>query len=710
MRKPQEIVYKTFVICWLTLSIGSVWLAGVSWWKLSTQMVQGRRLVSGKEELVAITKILVDSETSARGYVITGDPRFLEPHNSAQTNFPVHFDRMIELVHDDPALLKKVTELLVQARVVLDYQKKIVAARFRGFSEAQALMAAGESKTAMDTARAESDDIYDQYTGMITDLRGNLNGQLMRASLTSLVAGFLGILAGIMAFWLSRLSVRHKERERELMEAKLHAERSDREKTIFLANMSHEIRTPMNAILGFSELLENILQEQKQREYVKIIRASASSLLVIINDILDLSKIESGVIELRPEPTDPREICDFLHTLFSEPAAKKNIRLECHIADGLPQAVLMDRIRLRQILVNLVGNAVKFTDRGNIDIRLTWEKQEATSQITLTIEIQDTGVGIPEDRLEAIFKPFVQSGVHREKERLGTGLGLSIVKRLTEIMGGTVTVASVVGQGSAFHLRFPDVPISARLPASAKLPEAAQVDFNELQAATLMVVDDNQTNCRLMAEMFAHTHHTLIFASSGEEAVLKASERLPTIVLLDVRMPGIGGRAALLEIRRLRGLELVPVIAVTASNLMPEETALKERFSGYVRKPFTKRELFDELAQFLPGQSPAAAQVAKEGVVPGKGAVGAAPKELISELRQLIIAPWPAIRDSVAVNESRIFALDLVKLGEQWQCAALVDYAKELVHAAESYSVIDLETQLREFADFVEKLEQTPPV
>ncbi len=315
-----------------------------------------------------------------------------------------------------------------------------------------------------------------------------------------------------------------------------------------------------------------------------------------------MSKIESGVMQLHPEPTDLREICDFLRTLFSEPAAKKGLKLECHAAENLPHALLLDRIRLRQILINLVGNAVKFTDKGSVEVRVTWEKQENHSHVTLVIEVQDTGVGIPQDRLDAIFKPFVQAGAHREKEKQGTGLGLAIVKRLTEIMGGTVTVASVPEQGSAFHLRFPNVPISTRLPASAKPAPAGEVDFNELRPATLLVVDDNETNCQLIAGMFAGSHHRLIFGSSGEEAVAKARELKPDILLLDVRMPGMDGDEALAEIRKTPGLEFLPVIAVTASSLANEENAQKERFSGYVRKPFSKRELFEELADFLPRQ------------------------------------------------------------------------------------------------------------
>ena len=288
----------------------------------------------------------------------------------------------------------------------------------------------------------------------------------------------------------------------------------------------------------------------------------------------------------------------------------------------MPHALLLDRIRLRQILINLVGNAVKFTDKGGVEVRVNWEKQKTSSHVTLAIDVQDTGVGIPQDKLDAIFKPFVQAGTHREKELQGTGLGLSIVKRLTETMGGSVTVASLLNQGSAFHLRFPDVPISARLPASEKSAPSGEVDFNLLRPATLLIVDDNKTNCQLIAGMFTGSHHQLIFGSSGEEAVAQSRELKPDILLLDVRMPGMDGYQALDEIRKVPGLEFLPIIAVTASNLLREDNTLKERFSGFIRKPFSRRELFDELADFLPRHSKATATEEKDApALWDKGAV-----------------------------------------------------------------------------------------
>ncbi len=701
-RLANNKIHQGVVVVWLTLSVSSCVFAALTWMRLSKRLTESREAAAIHQEVDQIIRLMLDTETGQRGFTLTGDETFLEPLTTGTTNVPHQFSRLLDLAAGDRLMLKEVMELRALIEQKLQFNARVIELRrTKGIESAAAAVGTAEGKRIMDQIRRRGSAIRGMRSETVAAATEAEQRQLTRALMTDLVAGALGLGAGVFALFLARVAIQHQSREKQLVEAKLLAERSSQEKTVFLANMSHEIRTPMNAILGFSELLELEVRHPKHRQYLQSIRTSASSLLQLINDILDMSKIEAGVLELRLEPTDPREVCDFLHTVFSEPAGKKGVKLVCHVAEDLPHALLLDRIRLRQVLVNLVGNAVKFTDSGNIYVRIQWEKQQTSSHITLLIEIQDTGVGIPQDKLEAIFKPFVQSGPHREKEKSGTGLGLSIVRRLTEMMGGTVTAASVPGQGSAFSLRLPDVAVSARLAAGAKLESSGNADFNELTPSTLLVVDDNETNCQLIAGMFSGSHHRLFFGSDGHEAVAKAREVRPTAILIDIRMPGMDGRQALAEIRKLPGLELTPILAVTASSLLTDEKDLKNHFSGYVRKPFSKRELYDELAQFIPRNQPSS----QPPTPTERAAAGTAP-ELLQELRRLRDSEWPEVRDSLAINEARAFAATLRALGDRWSCPPLASYAQALARHADHYAVVDLEQHLFEFPALVESLER----
>jgi signal transduction histidine kinase len=295
--------------------------------------------------------------------------------------------------------------------------------------------------------------------------------------------------------------------------------------------------------------------------------------------------------------------------MFAEPAARKHLHLSWKMAESLPRSLVLDRVRLRQILANLVGNAVKFTDQGSIELHIRWEDQVPGELLTLLIEVEDTGVGIPPDRLEVIFNPFVQAGAHPDRECQGSGLGLAIVKRLTERMGGSVTVTSGLARGSHFRLRFPDIAISACLPAAEQLMRTVATNFNCLRPATVLGVDDDETNRQLLQAMLSGSHHRLLLASNGREAIEMARQAKPDLILLDVRMPKMDGRQVLQALRKISALELTPVIAITASSLIAEENQIKALFNGCLQKPFSSQDLFNELARFLPQFREAGASV-----------------------------------------------------------------------------------------------------
>jgi signal transduction histidine kinase/FixJ family two-component response regulator len=708
LKRYVKRIYGPLVALWLSLTVAGVVLSAITWKQLSEQVDIAVRQAEFNNALDAVFTAIQDAETGQRGFLITGNAAYLEPYTKAVAGFQSKFGRLADLGLADPRVKARVLELRGKVEIKLaELKRSIQTMRESGSQKAADAVKTGEGLAAMADIRQAVDGMRLVRPDILTDKDDPTRKKLWRASATSIGAGLIGVGAGVFALFLTRVAFNQEKRERALAEAKLRAERSSEHKSAFLANMSHEIRTPMNAILGFSDLLDGELSEPRQRQWLRSIRASGHSLLQLINDVLDMSKIEAGVLELHPEPTDPREVCDFIRTIFSEQATRKGVKLSCVVAQDLPKALLLDRSRLRQVLVNLVGNAVKFTESGHIRIRVHADRQEdQTGRMTLSIEVEDTGVGIPEDRVGMIFEPFVQADSSRSQERQGTGLGLAIVKRLVEMMGGTVGVASVLGKGTTFHLRIPDVGVSARLPVSQTAEQDEDVDFNTLRPAKILVVDDNALNRELMAGIFERSHHTLEFGVNGREAVEKTLKLKPDMVLLDVRMPELGGREALELIRASPGFDLLPVIAVTASSMADEEQALRKMFSGYLRKPFTRRALLDELGQFIPKAPNANKEEPPRSAVVPSGDVKAELAALSIKLHALESGEWPLVRDSVAINESKRFARQLQAMGESAQCAPLTAYASGLLRHAEAYDAALLEAELARFPAVIAETER----
>mgnify|MGYP001546789501 CR=1 FL=1 len=606
MRLLNPRIYSYLVTVWIALSLGGIGLGVMVWSNLSRSFEASVESAQFRRSLREVFSALQDAETGERGFLLSGEESFLVPFARAEAEFPARFDKLANDAMDVPELREDVLALKGLAELKLATLRRAITARrnsnwSNGFDRARE----EEGQILMDKIRTTINRM-DRRPEDITTATGEATRfQIKRALLATLLAGGLGLGTGAFALYLSRVALKKEKNERLLAEQAIRAESAAREKSAFLANMSHEIRTPMNAILGFSDLLISDLPATgKARHRVQAIRESATSLLQLINDILDLSKIDAGMIELHLEPTDLHEVSEFMRTVFAEQAARKGLQLGYEVDPSVPHALMLDRSRLRQVIVNLVGNAIKFTDRGHVTLGVHWETHPLNRGAgTLEIDVIDTGLGIPAEKQAEIFRPFVQVNPQRASERQGSGLGLSIVHRLTERMGGTVAVDSEVGKGTRFRLRFTDVGVSVRLPTHARADLADDIDFNELEPAELLVVDDNGPNRDLIAGYFEKTDHQLRFAVNGVEAVEKIREKLPNLVLMDIRMPEMDGHTALMELRKIPGTELLPVVAVTASSMIDDEQVLRGYFAGYVRKPFSRQALFHELAAFLPRRS-----------------------------------------------------------------------------------------------------------
>ncbi|MDJ1173171.1 ATP-binding protein [Roseofilum capinflatum] len=481
--------------------------------------------------------------------------------------------------------------------------------------------------------------------------------------------------------------------------------------------MSHEIRTPMNAILGFSQLLEIQIQEEVAQEYVQLIQSNGHTLLTLINDILDLSKIEAGQLSLDYEEVAIRPLLSEIQQSFAFQVEAKGIDLIVEISDQLPEIIEIDPVRLRQILFNLVSNAIKFTNQGQITIRVNaalsstspdFDKsspdQPSPAKIDLEIQVSDTGRGISDADQAIIFEPFQQSKESSSYKPSGTGLGLTITRRLVDIMGGSIALDSQLQKGSTFTVRFPNLTaiqtLSSRLD-STDLETSLKAVLESKESLSILIVDDVESNRKLLQAYLDFPNCNLLSAANGYKAIELVQEHQPDLILLDLVMPDLDGQAVLQILKQDRNTQDIPVIIVTASVKKDSMSTWPILAQGFLQKPVLKQDLAREIERIFSNQTtevqPPESQEIASCILP----LSAEEKEKLSELIPLLEEAerheWPTLCQTLEVSAIDEFILKLHQWAKEYQFSALQNYAKLLGHQLDQLDLVSLPVTLEEF-------------
>lgn len=495
-----------------------------------------------------------------------------------------------------------------------------------------------------------------------------------------------------------------KRHEKQLKRAKEKAESASRAKSEFLANMSHEIRTPLNAVLGFSEVLMNKVEDVEHKNYLEAILSSGRTLLALINDILDLSKIEAGKLQIVREPVQLPAIIEDIQHIFEKKIKEKNLELLIDIAPELPEVLLLDEVRIRQVLFNLVGNAIKFTEKGHINLKLE-VKSKGKGLFDLKLVVEDTGIGIPRKQQKHIFGAFDQKDGQSSRKYAGTGLGLSITKKLVESMNGEINLSSRIGKGSKFTVMLFDIEESLLKKTQQTYLDEEETNI-EFKPATILIADDIQYNIDTVRNLLDSDTIKIIEAQSAEKALEILKINTPELVLMDLRFPDMSGYEAAAMVRAEHKNKHTPILAFTAATLDEEEDNAKNIFDDFIKKPVSKNELYAKLKKYL-------------AYVPKDRESDSGPKrntlkiqdlgeedyqKLLKILENEVYPFWQNIKDSLIIFEIEKFVEHLQELQNYYMLEVWDKYIQELSDNLENFDVDNLQKQLQDFDEIYQRI------
>ncbi len=500
-----------------------------------------------------------------------------------------------------------------------------------------------------------------------------------------------------------------KENEKQLEIAKNRAEDASRMKSEFLANVSHEIRTPLNAILGFSQWLYENVENNLHKGYLSSILSSGKGLLGIINDILELSKLETGTVDIEYTPMRYTEIVSDIKMAFQEELERKGLNFRITVEDSFPEYVFMDELRFYQILFNLVSNAVKFTEKGFVHVLASVVKTDVEDIVNMVISVEDTGVGIRKDQQKDIFESFIQLDSNNSKSFNGTGLGLTIVDRLLKKLDASISFKSEVNKGTTFTVTFNQVKIDWS--GHNEIPEvdvSRVADNMMLGPCKIMIVDDIDYNIEVLKALISSPDVTYIDAIDGSQALAKLNVEKPDLIFMDIRMPGLDGFEVTRIIKKDECLKDIPVVAFSASTMKSRRDLVAMVFDDFLQKPVFKKNLENILLKFIPEKFvlktiPKKVETMFQDDIP-KDLVEKLP-EVVKQLRDHFLKKWEELNGSLIIYEIENFKTDLEEMAEKYSCRSILNYCSELGIGLQTFDIELIEKKLSEFPLVLEKLE-----